>query len=556
MESKLIYKLDGGLANSVFNGTPEERYYVCEKSFALFCHYYFLDYFVFDTPNFHWEFFNDCEKLANGQLRDVAWIAFRESAKTTIAKFFVIWCICYKKKKYIAWDSYDGTNAESALFDITFQLQTNKLIIKDFGRLYRKKKIHKTKAEIEEDAPEIKRGDVFVTTNGIKVECFTTQLSARGRVTLKSRPDLFIFDDVENSITKESILLTGKIIRHIDEVNSGLGNTGAILYLGNYISEEGVIAHVMDRLEGKKGKLVRNIPIYNKQMVLAWPDKYVFTKDEALKLNVMLPREKHKLSIEQKKEDLGETVFNTEMLNDPGKSGDYYFDREKVRRAMEHAREPMKNVAGFKTWATFDARHRYGGGADTAEGVGADSCTTTIFDFTQRPMAIVATYKNNEIPPSTFAYEIKRHGEYFGECFFIPEINNTGYATLAELINLGYWNMYQREVKNKTTNKMTKEYGWRTTSGVKHDVFSQFKTAFEDGEFEIYDIDLLKEMYHYTKQNIRMLKKEEGMTRHFDLLTSAVLAWEARRYATPPKEEKKALYKSPNAGTGAKPYIV
>ena len=92
---------------------------------------------------------------------------------------------------------------------------------------------------------------------------------------------------------------------------------------------------------------------------------------------------------------------------------------------------------------------------------------------------------------------------------------------------------------------MTQEYGWRTTTGVKHDVFSQFKTAFEDGEFVIWDIDLLTEMYHYTKQAIRLLKKEEGMTRHFDLLQAAVLAWEARRHATLSKDDKKEFYKAP-----------
>ena len=539
-----------------------ERYRICSKSFPYFAFYYFNDYFTYATPEFHWEFFDDCEKLVSGELRDVLWIAFRESAKTTIAKIFVVWCICYRKKKYIAWDSYDGTNAESALFDVALHLQTNKKILRDFGYLYRRKKAQKTKEEQDEDAPEMKRGSVFITTNKVKVECFTTQYSPRGRISGKERPDLFIFDDIENNITKESLAITQKIISHVDEVNTGLQNMGSQLFLGNYITEEGSIAHIRQRFEGRRGKIVRDIKIIIKNSlgnrVPAWPGKYVMTNKEALETNVSLPREEHKISLEQKREDWGDKMFETEGMNDPGKSGDYYFDREKVRMAIEKATEPKKEVAGFKTWAIFDAKHRYGLGADTAEGIGADSSTTVTYDFTQRPATVVGTYKSNEIPPNTFAHEIVRHARFFGECFVIPEINNTGYATVAELINLSYFNMYTREVKNKTTGKAQKEFGWRTTSGVKHDAFSQFKTAFEDGEIDIFDKDLLTEMYHYTKQQMRSLKKEEGMTRHYDLLTAAVLGWEARRHATVSQEDKKALYKSPNSGDASKlnPYVV
>jgi hypothetical protein len=178
------------------DGSVENRKYICGKSFPYFAFYYFSEYFTYETPEFHWQFFDDCERLVAGELRDVLWMAFRESAKTSIAKMFVVWCICYKKKNYIAWDSYDGTNAESALFDIVLALQTNKKIVADFGYLYKKKKHQKTKEEQEEDAPEMKRGSVFITTNKIKVECFTTQFSARGRLSGKSRPDLFIFDDI------------------------------------------------------------------------------------------------------------------------------------------------------------------------------------------------------------------------------------------------------------------------------------------------------------------------------------------------------------------------
>lgn len=528
-------------------GTPDQRKFVCGEEFAYFAFYYFFDFFSYAPAPFHWDFFEDCNKLVRGELDEVAWIAFRESAKTTIAKIYVCWLICYKHKKYIAWDSYDGTNAESALFDITIFLQTNPRILNDFGKLYRKRKRHKTKEEQESDEPTMKRVGNFITENGVRCEAFTTQKSARGRISGKHRPDQFIFDDIENNITKRSFLLTGKIIEHVGEVRSGLGTTGSVLYLGNYITEEGVVAHIMDGMTGMYGKLVRNIPVI-KDKLSAWPAKYVLTNAEALVSNLNLPRELWKISLEKKKADLnmdGKRVFETEMLNDPGQSGDYFFDRDRIRELITKARDPIKNVAGWKTWAKFDAKHRYAGGADTSSGIGGDACADGIIDFTRKPNLLVGVFADNEIPPTTFSYEIKRHGEEFGECFYVVEKNGIGYATIAVLTELGYLNLYVAEVKNKTTQKMQKEYGFNMTSGSKYEILSQLKGAVEDGELEILDIDTLNEMYHMTKQHVRQLAVVAGMTRHFDRVVMCALAWEGRKNASLSTASNKDIFKAP-----------
>lgn len=554
----MIKKLDQKIWQEVLHGTPDQRRYLCGKDeggFPYFVFYYFNEYLEYKMADFHWSFFDDISKIATAELRDVLWIAFRESAKTTIAKFFVLWCICYKKKNYIAWDSYDGTNAEQALFDIVFNLQTNKKIIRDFGRLYKKKKSQKTKEEIDEDAPEMKRGSVFITTNRIKVECFTTQYSARGRVSGKNRPDLFVFDDIENNITKESLALSAKIIRHVDEVNTGLKNYGTMLYLGNWITEEGVIAHIRSRIEGKKGKLVRDIKIVERGQP-TWPGKYVMKNNEALQINLNLPQEEHMLSIEQKREDYGEKVFQTEMMNDPGKSGDYYFNRELVREAIKNLegleKEPVKTVGEFKVWESYNPANRYGGGGDTAAGNGGDSNASVFFNFSSTPNRIVGTYHSNEISPSAFGHGFVKQGQSFGECYLVPEINNTGYATVAKMIELEYWNMYIREVKNKTTQKMQKEWGYWTDDSNKYEIASEFKEAFEKGLIGIPDMELLQEMYHFTKLDLKNMSKSRKMvlnseglaTRHFDLLKAAMLGWEARHHATV-AQDKKALYKAP-----------
>lgn len=549
-------KFDPEVIEFITQSTRSERLHLFEQSFPYYCLYYFPEFFTYPLAGFHWDFFDDCEKLASGELEEAAWIAFRESAKSTIAKAFICWLICYKKKRYINWDSYDKANAEQALFDVAGFLRTNANLLRDFGNLYKKKK-KKNPEETDIDDPQMKRIGSFITENGVKVEAFSTQESTRGRSFAFRgkiyRPDQYINDDIETSKTKDSLPVTEKIIEHIDEARSGTGVTASTLYLGNYITEEGVIAHIMERLKDREGKVIRMIPVVYPDGSIAWPGKYVMTKQEAFEKNQGKPRDEWVVAIEKKREDLGDSVFETEMMNNPGKSGDYFFDREKVRKALEKAQEPKRDIAGLKIWADFNAKHRYGGGADTSEGIGGDSSTTAIFDFTQTPNLVVATYKNNQIPPNTFAYEIRRHSDAFGACFFVPEINNTGYATVAELINIGFYNMYKREVKNKTSGKLQKEYGWRTTVGTKYEIFSQFKTAFEDGEIEILDKDLLNEMYHYTKTVLRRTATQDsGMTRHFDLLMAAVLAWEARNYALLSSTDLKERRKAPKR----EPYVV
>jgi hypothetical protein len=80
--------------------------------------------------------FGDLLCLLNGDIRELAWIMFRESAKTSIAKALLVYLIATKKRRYINVDSFDKTNAESVLFDIANSLMTNRLLIQDFGQLF------------------------------------------------------------------------------------------------------------------------------------------------------------------------------------------------------------------------------------------------------------------------------------------------------------------------------------------------------------------------------------------------------------------------------------
>lgn len=290
------------------------RHYVCERSLLYFIVYYFSEYLTYPFAPFHHDMIQGYQDLIEGEINELCLIGFRESAKTSIARLGLVWTICYNKKHNTNYDSYDKSNAETALFDVVSALQTNEKIIADFGHLY-------NKLPEDKDKPTMKRIGKFMTNNDVMVEAFSTQESARGRNVGGKRPDLFIFDDFENEKTIESEAITLKVQAHIDTVRSGLSVDGCALYLGNYISEVGTVAHIMERLEASpKGRVIFVSAIEDGEPT--WPGKYVLTDKE-----LELDENKGKVSLESKKKELGYRVFDAEMLNKPYSEEDAEFKK-------------------------------------------------------------------------------------------------------------------------------------------------------------------------------------------------------------------------------------
>ena len=285
----------------VISGTRDQRRYLCEKDFSLFFSYYFLEYIKYSFAPFHFRMFQDVEDLMSGKYREVAWIMFRESAKTSIAKAFLTWLICYKKREYINVDSFDKENAERTLFDVVLFLQTNNRILSDFGELF-------NAARNPEEITQ-KRVNNFVTNNKVRVEAHSTQESVRGRIHGSQRPDALLLDDFETNKTKDSKAYTAQVIKHIDEFKAGLDAKAIILYLGNYITEFGSVQTLIERAKIDNRLLIRNVPVATKKGFIYWPAKYALTDEEAIATG--------KVSLEDKKKQLGSQVYNAEMMNMP-----------------------------------------------------------------------------------------------------------------------------------------------------------------------------------------------------------------------------------------------
>lgn len=348
----------------MLSGTKKERVFLSSNSFGLFCLYYFDHYFSYSLADYHYDFFQDCHDLVDNKIREVAWIAFRESGKTSVAKLFVIWMVATQRRKYINLDSFDKENAERILFDVAFELVNNKRLQEDYGVLFSK----------ERGIKDIKQNRInnFVCENGIRVEAHSTQESVRGRLHLNQRPDCLILDDIETNKTKDSIAYTKQISDHISEAMAGMSPDGFMLYLGNFITEYGNIQKIFDRAKTDTGIRVRNIPVMANNTPL-WPSKYVISDEEAI--------ETGKVSIEDKQRQLGSYVFSYEMMNQPVDETLAEFKKEFVQYETE---EFLKNKE-TNTYITIDSA--------VSEKESADFTGVTINKVTLENKWYVKTYR-------------------------------------------------------------------------------------------------------------------------------------------------------------------
>lgn len=189
----------------------------------------------------------------------------------------------------------------------------------------------------------LRRISKFITKNGIIVEAHSTQESVRGRLHKDQRPDFVLLDDFETNKTKDSKAYIEQVQKHIDEFATGLSSDAAILYLGNYITEFGVVKKLMDRAKDDARLIVQNVPVHQNG-VPTWPARYAMTDEEAGRTG--------KVSLEDKLRQVGPTVFSAEMLNQP-------IDRETaVFKPQWFRYRPFEGLEGKRTrnFLTIDTK--------------------------------------------------------------------------------------------------------------------------------------------------------------------------------------------------------
>lgn len=485
------------------HGEPIER--VIFK-YNLWMRKFFPQYFSSGDAAFHRQIDLNNLKVYIGELAQFVDIAFKGAAKTSRTKLFMAYVVANgvdQFRKYMRILTADTTNSVQITTDIYNMLVSSK-VAEMYPELFAK-----TTTKREETMSS------FTTATGIKVFSDTVNTSQRGALQEEARPDFVWFEDFENRKTLRSIKTTKAIWDNMEEARTGLAKNGGCLYTCNYISEMGNVHTLVTRPASSKFTLI--VPIIQNG-ILAWPDRYSAA------------------DVEQMKQD--DDDFEGERLCLPSASKDIIFDRE-ILDAMKPV-TPIKEIAGLKIFHKYDPSHNFGSGHDVGHGVGIDSSTSAFIDFSTMPMRVVGTFASNEIKPETFGDEIDREGDYFGKPIAGIERNDQGGTTIARAKQLGV-TLYKSPPKVLRTNAPAPtEYGWHTNAATKPKMIFALVKAVNDGLLELSDPALIAECKSYTRGDLIEDQPSDPrlITRHFDLLTAAAIAYQMKDHVVIKRKEE------------------
>ena len=477
----------------LFNFTLEETNEQILKRFKFFARSCYPHYFQNTSAPFHDEMVLGYINSYRGVQNNIE-IAFRGAAKTSYLKLFITFVLLNDKdayRKYIKVLAKDLRNAKQLVTDVYNNLVAVKYL---YGDVFEK----------EGDTKREETMGSFTMVTKVKLTAGTVGQTQRGHLQDAYRPDWLCFEDIEDRESVSSIVITEGIIQRADEAIQGLSFGGSYTVNANYISDAGSVQWFLNKKDMKK----HLVPIVTPNGVPTW-ERY--TPEILAKL-------------EADSED-----WAGEYLVDPTRTGNKFFDVEKVRAMLSEVQPPTHTSGFIRYWDNYNSSHRYGIGEDLSDGIGKDSCALVLFDF--KTGTQIASADDNETAPDLFTYDAVRLGREFGNCIIAPETNDTcgGIATRV-LKEENYPNIYQKELTDKINNVVSTVIGWHTNSKSKPDMFYEFKKDFNDGLIIIKDERILREMLAFTKLDLRDARNS-AITRHFDLLTATTIAYQMKDHA-------------------------
>lgn len=183
----------------------------------------------------------------------------------------------------------------------------------------------------------------------------------------------------------------------------------------------------------------------------------------------------------------------------------------------------------LEVWREPDAMHAYVMGVDTAEGLGHGdySCVQVLDVGTGEQVAIW----HGRIPPDALAVEVTRLGLWYRDALCCVESNNHGLTTITILRQLGYPRLFRQRSLNRTTNKVSQEFGWRTTRTSKPLMIDDLGMALRNDELSIFDVNTIRELRTFTRNDRGTMSGSP----FDDRVMALALANQMRKYAHAPE---------------------
>jgi len=219
--------------------------------------------------------------------------------------------------------------------------------------------------------------------------------------------------------------------------------------------------------------------------------------------------------------------FECEFLG----SSNTLIDPNKLRTLVYE--EPMSHNESLKIFERPKEGHIYAITVDTSRGVGNDYSAFVVFDVTEVPYKVVATFKNNTMAPVLYPKAIYNAARSYNNAMTMVEINDIG-QQVADILHhdLEYEGLIKAQWKGRAGQLVgggfgggDSQLGVRTTSSLKRIGCSMLKTIIENDRLVISDFDILSELTTFVA-NKRGTNFEAEEGQNDDLAMCLVLfAW-------------------------------
>lgn len=153
--------------------------------------------------------------------------------------------------------------------------------------------------------------------------------------------------------------------------------------------------------------------------------------------------------------------------------------------------------APLKCWQQPQNGHDYVIGADVAEGIEEDFSVATVMD--KATHQTVARFRG-DMEPADFGEYLALLGRWYNHALIGVEINNHGLTTVQRLVDVGYDNLYRREIgMDERYQEYTSRLGWRTDVRTKPLMIDGLSEAISTDQIIDYDKIFIRECMTYIR---------------------------------------------------------
>lgn len=179
--------------------------------------------------------------------------------------------------------------------------------------------------------------------------------------------------------------------------------------------------------------------------------------------------------------------------------------------------DPIKTNKGLSVYHNSKDESNYLITVDVARGIGEDYSAFIVYDISNIPYQVVATYKNNEIKPMLFPNIIHEVAKSYNMAYILAEVNDIGDQVASILhYDLEYENVLMCSMRGRAGQIVgsgfsgkRSQLGVRMTKAVKKLGCSNLKLLIEDDKLLTTDYNIISELTTFIQRN-QSFEAEEG----------------------------------------------